>query len=96
VFTSTTTTNTKRLTLKRPLVFFFGLAYALAWGALGVLHLIARQSGIESGLALLQMGEAFQFGDTLARYVYGKEAQFEPGQQWRYSNTNVPFRHGNP
>ena len=26
--------------------------------------------------------------DTLARYVYGKEAQFEPGQQWRYSNTN--------
>ncbi|MCO5185543.1 MAG: beta-lactamase family protein [Anaerolineae bacterium] len=26
--------------------------------------------------------------DTLARYVYGKEAQFEPGKQWRYSNTN--------
>jgi D-alanyl-D-alanine carboxypeptidase len=26
--------------------------------------------------------------DTLARYVYGKEAQFEPGVQWRYSNTN--------
>lgn len=26
--------------------------------------------------------------DTLARYVYGKEAQFEPGAQWRYSNTN--------
>ncbi len=26
--------------------------------------------------------------DTLARYVYGKEAQFEPGTQWRYSNTN--------
>jgi len=24
----------------------------------------------------------------LARYVYGKEAQFEPGTQWRYSNTN--------
>jgi D-alanyl-D-alanine carboxypeptidase len=26
--------------------------------------------------------------DTLARYVSGKEAQFEPGAQWRYSNTN--------
>jgi D-alanyl-D-alanine carboxypeptidase len=26
--------------------------------------------------------------DTLSRYVYGKEAQFEPGAQWRYSNTN--------
>ncbi|WP_420630347.1 CPBP family intramembrane glutamic endopeptidase [Candidatus Leptofilum sp.] len=50
--------------LARPLVFFFGLAYALAWGALGVLHLIARQSGIESGLVLLQMGEAFQFGNS--------------------------------
>ncbi|MCB8983636.1 MAG: beta-lactamase family protein [Ardenticatenaceae bacterium] len=26
--------------------------------------------------------------DTLTRYVYGKEAQFAPGTQWRYSNTN--------
>lgn len=26
--------------------------------------------------------------DTLARYVYGKDALFEPGAQWRYSNTN--------
>ncbi|MEZ4833706.1 MAG: alpha/beta fold hydrolase [Caldilineaceae bacterium] len=26
--------------------------------------------------------------DTLARYVYGSEAQFAPGTQWRYSNTN--------
>ena len=26
--------------------------------------------------------------NTLARYVYGKEAQFAPGTQWRYSNTN--------
>jgi D-alanyl-D-alanine carboxypeptidase len=26
--------------------------------------------------------------DTLARYVYGKDAQFEPGAQWPYSNTN--------
>lgn len=26
--------------------------------------------------------------DTLARYVYGQDALFEPGAQWRYSNTN--------
>jgi D-alanyl-D-alanine carboxypeptidase len=26
--------------------------------------------------------------DTLARYVYGKDALFEPGARWRYSNTN--------
>lgn len=26
--------------------------------------------------------------DTLERYVYGQEAQFEPGAQYRYSNTN--------
>jgi D-alanyl-D-alanine carboxypeptidase len=26
--------------------------------------------------------------DTLARYVYGEDAYFEPGAQWHYSNTN--------
>ena len=26
--------------------------------------------------------------DTLARYVYGKDAYFEPGAGWHYSNTN--------
>ena len=26
--------------------------------------------------------------DTLARYVYGKDALFEPGARWSYSNTN--------
>jgi D-alanyl-D-alanine carboxypeptidase len=26
--------------------------------------------------------------DTLARYVYGKDANFEPGASWSYSNTN--------
>ena len=26
--------------------------------------------------------------DTLARYVYGQDAQFEPGARWSYSNTN--------
>ena len=48
----------------RPRVLFFGLTYLLAWGTLAVLHLIARQSGIENGLILLQMEESFQFGDS--------------------------------
>lgn len=26
--------------------------------------------------------------DTLARYVYGEDANFEPGTRWSYSNTN--------
>ena len=26
--------------------------------------------------------------DTLARYVYGQDANFEPGAGWHYSNTN--------
>ncbi len=26
--------------------------------------------------------------DTLTRYVYGKDANFEPGARWSYSNTN--------
>jgi membrane protease YdiL (CAAX protease family) len=49
------------------LVFFFAMAYAIAWGVLGVLGLIARRSGVDSGLTLLQMGEAWQFeGATLS------------------------------
>ena len=44
-----------------PIVSFFVLAYAIAWGAFGLLALIARQSGLESAQALLAMGEAFQF-----------------------------------
>jgi membrane protease YdiL (CAAX protease family) len=44
-----------------PIVSFFVLAYAIAWGAFGLLALIARQSGLEGAQALLAMGEAFQF-----------------------------------
>ena len=47
--------------LDRPLILFFVLAYGIAWGALALLSLIARQSGLDSGLTLLQMGESFQF-----------------------------------
>lgn len=44
-----------------PLILFFVLAYAIAWGALGLVGLIARQSGIADAQTLLAMGEAFQF-----------------------------------
>lgn len=44
-----------------PLILFFILAYAIAWGAFGSLGLIARHSGVESAQTLLAMGESFQF-----------------------------------
>jgi membrane protease YdiL (CAAX protease family) len=44
-----------------PLITFFVLAYAIAWGAFGILGLIARQSGVESTQAFMTMGELFQF-----------------------------------
>ncbi len=44
-----------------PLILFFVLAYAIAWGAFGIVGLIARQSGIADAQTLLAMGEAFQF-----------------------------------
>ncbi len=47
-----------------PLILFFVLAYAIAWGAFGIVGLIARQSGIADAQTLLAMGEAFQFEGT--------------------------------
>ena len=47
-----------------PLIVFFVLAYAIAWGSLAMLSVIARQSGIDGALALLEMGETLQFGDA--------------------------------
>ncbi|WP_439027534.1 CPBP family intramembrane glutamic endopeptidase [Haloarchaeobius sp. DT45] len=44
-----------------PLVGFFALAFAIAWGTLGVLAVIAEQSGVESAIRLLEMGEVMQF-----------------------------------
>lgn len=44
-----------------PLIIFFVLAYAIAWGAFGIMGVIARQSGVESTQAFLAMGESFQF-----------------------------------
>ena len=44
-----------------PLVAFFALAYAIAWGAFAIVASIARQAGLESAQALMAMGDAYQF-----------------------------------
>lgn len=44
-----------------PLILFFVLAYAIAWGSFSIVGLIARQSGIDNAQTLMAMGEAFQF-----------------------------------
>jgi membrane protease YdiL (CAAX protease family) len=49
--------------IDRPIVLFFVLAFAIAWGAFGVVALIALQSGLET-LALMEMGETLQFEGT--------------------------------
>lgn len=48
-------------TIDWPVILFFILAYAIAWGAFGIVGLIARQSGLDSAQSLMAMGEAFQF-----------------------------------
>lgn len=44
-----------------PLVLFFVLAYAIAWGTFGLMGLIAQRSGVDSAQTLLRMGESLQF-----------------------------------
>jgi membrane protease YdiL (CAAX protease family) len=44
-----------------PTILFFVLAYAIAWGAFGIVGLIAHQSGVANAQTLLARGEAFQF-----------------------------------
>jgi membrane protease YdiL (CAAX protease family) len=44
-----------------PLVLFFVLAYAIAWGIFGLMGLIAQRSGVDSAQALMRMGESLQF-----------------------------------
>lgn len=59
--TTTTTRSSTTRTVDWPLVLFFVLAYALAWGAFGLIGLIARQSGVDSAQALMALGDSFQF-----------------------------------
>ena len=50
-----------------PVILFFVLAYAIAWGTFGIVGLIARQAGLDSAQTLMAMGEAYQFeGVSLA------------------------------
>ena len=44
-----------------PIVSFFVLAYAIAWGAFAILGVIARQSGVESTQAFMPLAESYQF-----------------------------------
>ncbi|MCB8925947.1 MAG: CPBP family intramembrane metalloprotease [Ardenticatenaceae bacterium] len=44
-----------------PIVSFFVLAYAIAWGAFAILGVIARQSGVESTQAFMALAESYQF-----------------------------------
>ena len=44
-----------------PIVTFFVLAYAIAWGAFAILGVIARQSGVESTQAFMALAESYQF-----------------------------------
>lgn len=44
-----------------PLIFFFILAYAIAWGTFGIMALIARQAGLDNAQTLMTMSEAYQF-----------------------------------
>ncbi|MCA9953280.1 MAG: CPBP family intramembrane metalloprotease [Anaerolineales bacterium] len=44
-----------------PIVTFFVLAYAIAWGAFAVLGVIARQSGVESTQTFMALAESYQF-----------------------------------
>ncbi|MCA9897878.1 MAG: CPBP family intramembrane metalloprotease [Ardenticatenaceae bacterium] len=47
-----------------PIVVFFVLAYAIAWGAFGILSVIARNSGVESTQTFMAMAESFEFDEV--------------------------------
>jgi len=53
-----------------PIIFFFTLAYIIAWGIFGIIALIARQAGLDSAQTLMAMGEAYQFEDVSLAVPY--------------------------
>jgi membrane protease YdiL (CAAX protease family) len=58
--TITQTNVSESRSIDRPIVAFFVLAFVIAWGAFGIIALIAQQSGLETQ-ALMVMGETLQF-----------------------------------
>ena len=50
--------------IDQPMILFFVLAYAIAWGTYGLVALIARQSGVDSAQTLMAMGDSSQFAGT--------------------------------
>jgi membrane protease YdiL (CAAX protease family) len=44
-----------------PLVAFFALAYAIAWGTFALFASIARQAGLDDAQALMALADAYQF-----------------------------------
>lgn len=59
--TSQQSTTTPEQRIDWPLIFFFVLAYAIAWGVFGLVGIIARQSGVDDAQTLMAVGESFQF-----------------------------------
>ena len=53
-------TNSNKL-VDWPIINFLILAYAIAWGAFGVVAIIARQSGLDSAQTLMSLGDLYQF-----------------------------------
>lgn len=52
--------NRNTAVFDKPLILFFALAYLIAWGTLGVLQIVAQQSGVESGVTLITLAESNQ------------------------------------
>ncbi len=51
--------TTSKRRIDWPMILFFALAYAIAWGAYGLVALIARQSSVSSAQTLMAMGDSF-------------------------------------
>jgi|CXWK01.1.fsa_nt_gi membrane protease YdiL (CAAX protease family) len=59
--TTTTTSRQAGRDIDWPLILFFVLAYAIAWGVFGLMALIARQSGVADAQTLMALGDGFAF-----------------------------------
>ncbi|MEZ5364592.1 MAG: serine hydrolase domain-containing protein [Bryobacterales bacterium] len=76
-----------RITLRHLLTHTSGLFNVVDHEAYWADLFAAMESDESTGTARLACIERDPH-DTLARYVYGRDALFEPGARWSYSNTN--------